>query len=243
MNKYVVPATAQGYIKWLGSEDGQTQKEILGSAIKTTLPAGNQTVLDAACGSGWFTASLSQLGHNTQGCDESEALIKYAQSTYPHISFKQCSLEEPLPYPDGHFDTTILNMAIQDLNDPQKALSNLTKVIKPGGALIITIPNPAYAYPVGVWKRGIIGRLLDRKPTLKLRPEPTEEYKMNKSKLSWSNYWRPFKFYTNALPNVGFKILETRELKSDRDSDHFSLRYQLYRYPLFLLLKCVKLGQ
>jgi SAM-dependent methyltransferase len=245
MNKYTIPDTAEAYIKWLDSEDGHIQQETLLNPILQALSGtSNQTILDAACGSGWLSGALAKTHPNIQGCDESAFLIKKAQSQFPSLNFKQSSLLHPLPYTAQYFDTIILNMAIQDLEDITAGLYNLSHVLKPGGRLIITLPNPAYAYPAGMWKRGIIGRLLGRKPQLKIRPWNTlsAQHDMQDQLFSWSNHWRPLSAYFTSLNQSGFVVTNLRELKSDRDSDHFNLQYQLYRFPLFLLLECKKLG-
>src|SRR6185503_558542 len=89
---------------------------------------------------------------------------------YPRIKFTEVDLRGALPYADNSFDTLIMSMAAHDVEDQVKTFTELRRILKPGVKLMLTMVNPYYAYPVGVWKRGIIGRLLMRKPRLLVRP-------------------------------------------------------------------------
>jgi SAM-dependent methyltransferase len=52
----------------------------------------------------------------------------------------------PLPYPDDHFDTVLLCEVIEHLvRDPVFQLAEIARVLRPGGAFILTTPNVARA--------------------------------------------------------------------------------------------------
>lgn len=49
---------------------------------------------------------------------------------------------EPFPYPDNHFDVVICMEIIEHLlHDPMAMLVEIRRVLKPGGALVLTTPN------------------------------------------------------------------------------------------------------
>jgi len=50
---------------------------------------------------------------------------------------------DALNYPDGYFDTIVMVAVIEHLIDPEIALKELHRVLKPGGRLIIDTPNIA----------------------------------------------------------------------------------------------------
>jgi SAM-dependent methyltransferase len=238
---------AAEYINFLTSTNGQIQQKVLWEAIKNRLPKNALVeILDAACGSGWLTKSLSQNYPNSQGCDISEALIKSAKKEYRGIGFKIANLEKPLPYSTDFFDVIIINMAAPDISELVKSFKNIFDSLKPTGQLIITIPNPYYTFPVGVWKRSLLDFILDRKPKLLINHDYNHsqnivrEFNNGKTKIS-SNFY-PLSEYIIKARSGGFTLVDIEELRSEKDSPNFDLNYQLYRYPLLLLLEFAKPG-
>jgi len=64
-------------------------------------------------------------------------------STY--VETKQVDLNtSPIPYPDGFFDTVIANDVIEHVTNPMMMLCESNRVLKPGGLLIVSTPNPYY---------------------------------------------------------------------------------------------------
>jgi SAM-dependent methyltransferase len=62
---------------------------------------------------------------------------------------------EPLPFPDGAFDTVLLCGVLSWLSrDPAAVVAELHRVLEPGGRLVLTTQNAARAY--------VAGRLADR---------------------------------------------------------------------------------
>ena len=164
---YQDPKSAQHYLDFLDSADGQIHRQILAQAILGALPAGDPAILDAACGSGWLAAELKSKYPKTYACDSSSTLIDYGKRRFPAVEFSHCDMENQLPYPPGFFDCVILNMAGPDLSNLDAALKNLAAKLKMDGRLILTVPNPYLTYPVMVWKRSVWDILLRRKPKLK----------------------------------------------------------------------------
>ena len=236
---------ADQYLTFLSSKNGQIQRAILWEAIKQRLPKNNQAkILDAAAGSGWLTKSLTEKYPKAQGCDVSEPLIKFAKKEFRGIEFKIADLEKSLPYDSEFFDSVIVNMAAPDISDLQEMFKKIFAVLKPAGQLILTLPNPYYTYPVGVWKRSLLDFLLMRKPKLCIRADYNHtqkivrEFNNNQTKIN-SNFY-PLSEYITKARSSGFTLVDMEELRSRTDSPDFDLNYQLYRYPLLLLLEFAK---
>jgi SAM-dependent methyltransferase len=75
----------------------------------------------------------------------------------------RCDVErEPLPFADGGFQTVLLNETFEHLRiDPLFALSQIARVLSPGGLLYLTTPN---FYRVGNVLRFLLGRGLSNDP-------------------------------------------------------------------------------
>jgi SAM-dependent methyltransferase len=69
--------------------------------------------------------------------DFASPMVAKASDHYPSISFKQGDAEA-LPYPDGSFDGVVCCYGIMHLPQPDLALAEAFRVLKPGGAYIFT---------------------------------------------------------------------------------------------------------
>ncbi len=242
-NGYQNPKKAQIYEDFLASTNGQIQREILTKALLSALPSSPQTaILDAASGNGWLAADLKNIYDKVYGCDGSAALISSARQRYKAVEFSHCDLCGDLPYPAGFFDAVILNMAAPDIEDLNTAVKNLTGKLKFGGKFLMTIPNPYYSYPVAVWKRSLIDVLLFRKPQLKINRSyfgPKEiQREFNGKKID--SHFYTMSDYLGPAGNAGLGLTKIHELKSQTDGKQFDLNYEMYRFPLILMLEFKK---
>lgn len=102
-----------------------------------------QPVLDVGCGDGFVAKVIlkSRRGKFDWGIDLSETEIEKAKKIGSYKNCKVASVYE-LPFKDGSFNTVFSNSAIEHLKDLDKALSEISRVIKIRGKLIITVPSP-----------------------------------------------------------------------------------------------------
>jgi SAM-dependent methyltransferase len=122
----------------------------------------SKSVLEIGCGRGFFAASIRQ-AYNPRhvfGCDFSAEAISIAQARFddlPNIIWQQEDIEN-ISFKDASFDTVISCETIEHIAHPGKGLSELYRVLKPGGRLFLTCPN--YFNPFGLWclYRKLIGK-------------------------------------------------------------------------------------
>jgi SAM-dependent methyltransferase len=241
MDSYNSKNGAGQYIEFMESDSGKFEQEILPRYILPLLGADvNQTILDAGCGTGWLTDVLAAKFKNVVGCDASAELINYAKKNYPGRTFAVCDITKPLPFAAEHFDAVMANMSLHDTNNVSAALKNFNAALKSGGKLIITISNPYYSLPVGVWKRGLFGKILLKKPRLLLKPY---FYFKNKTlrRFNWgssisSNFYTLPEYISWVLA-AGFELVKLDDIQAETDSKKFNLQYQLHRFPYILLLE------
>lgn len=237
-NNYQNPVLAKKYLDYLDSPAGSVYREIMSEAVRRRLPPENGRVLDAACGSGWLTNEIFRNNRNAEGCDSSEILIAAAKARYPEITFSLADLAEPLPYPPESFDMVILCMAAQDIIRQKTALENLKKILKPGGKILISVANPYYMDTVGSWKRGWPGFLLRQKPVFNIaRPYNLQKNSGTAQPTNPQSRFQPLAELLNNFIESGFCLTYFEDLKSPRDSGSFNLKYQLYRFPIILLME------
>lgn len=98
--------------------------------------------LDAGCGSGRYSVAMALHGAGSiTAVDVSEtglAEAKRRAAEFPQIQFQQASVLD-LPFEDGSFDFVWSAGVIHHTSDFDKALDELTRVLRPGGKLFLLV--------------------------------------------------------------------------------------------------------
>lgn len=99
-------------------------------------------MLDAACGVGYGAAYLAEGARQVVGVDVDQDSIAYARARYalPNVRFEVMDVHQ-LDVPDASFDTVCSFETIEHVRDPERVLSELARVLRSGGALVISTPN------------------------------------------------------------------------------------------------------
>jgi len=98
------------------------------------------TILDLGCGSGWLAGILGILGPTT-GVELSDEAVEKASSRYPYVKFFAANFFE-WDGPSERFDVVVSQEVIEHVEDQAGYLKLVHHVLKPGGYLILTTPNP-----------------------------------------------------------------------------------------------------
>lgn len=98
--------------------------------------------LDVGCGTGLI---LRHLPSGSVGLDINPRHLAKAKRYLPNMTFVLGDIES-LPFLDNTFSTVICMEIIEHLPSPRQALSEVRRVLKPGGVLIGTVPrkNPIW---------------------------------------------------------------------------------------------------
>jgi len=98
----------------------------------------NKVVLDVGCGAAYGTEMLRKEGQAklVVGLDIN---LKQAINTFGLTLVHGDALE--LPFKDESFDVVTVFEVIEHLDDPQKALGEVRRVLKPGGIALISTPR------------------------------------------------------------------------------------------------------
>lgn len=106
--------------------------------------------LDVGCGEGSNTRQLAKRGATVAAIDIAPTFIAHAQaveSADPLGINYRVGDALALPYGDDTFDFVTSFMAMMDVPQPEKALSEAGRVLKPGGFLQFSILHPCFVPP------------------------------------------------------------------------------------------------
>lgn len=136
----------QTYVDALIAFDAIAQMQEL-KRIERALVTPSSSILDVGCGFGLETERLARLvtpGRPVAGIDESAHFIARARQRAAAAGLAidyRTGLAQSLPYPDASFDHVRAERLLIYLTDPDKAIAEMKRVLKPGGVMAIIEPH------------------------------------------------------------------------------------------------------
>jgi ubiquinone/menaquinone biosynthesis C-methylase UbiE len=132
--------TREGYDRWAPfyDEPGNQLLDIeqpIVREILDRLPVG--VALDAGCGTGRHTEYLASLGHKVIGVDTSPEMLVRAREKVPDGEFHEADLYA-VPLADDSVDLVVCAIALTHVPDLARALTELVRVLRPNGHLVIS---------------------------------------------------------------------------------------------------------
>src|ERR1043165_9502877 len=114
-------------------------------------------LLDVASGPGYVVAAAAQRGAIATGVDFSAPMVAEAARRYSKMNFRRGDAEA-LPFADDSFDAVTMNFGLLHLGDPDKALAEACRVLRPGARFAFTVwakPEEAagFGIPLGPAQR------------------------------------------------------------------------------------------
>jgi SAM-dependent methyltransferase len=117
--------------------------------------------LDVGCGEGHNTRLVAGRGARVAAVDVSETFIRYAreaEDAHPlGIDYRLASAVD-LPFGEASFDFATAFMSLMDIPETERVLSEVFRVLKPGGFFQFSITHPCFDTPHRRNLRGEDGR-------------------------------------------------------------------------------------
>ncbi len=124
-------------------------------AAQLTRARPGDRALDVCTGTGRLAALLLERvgpGGSVTGVDFADAMLDRARARLPAIEFLAADARR-LPLPDAAVDVATMAFGLRNLDDPVGALTELHRVVRPGGRVVILEFSPI---PTG-WVRSLVG--------------------------------------------------------------------------------------
>jgi methionine biosynthesis protein MetW len=137
------------YSKIFEKESGmyyKIQEDKIKIVLEMLKERGNGRMLDIGCGDGYITKLISRkTGCEPHGIDISRNAVKIARKR--GIRAKEADMNEgKIPYPDDYFDVVFCGDILEHIYDTEVLLDNIHRVLKPGGCMVVSVPNIASWY-------------------------------------------------------------------------------------------------
>lgn len=103
--------------------------------------------LDLGCGSGYFARMLCRAGARVSGLDGSSEMIKAARSLSgadpgtAAISFAAMEIGDRIALTDASVDGVLSLSVLEYLDRPERCFAEIVRVVKPGGQIVVSVPN------------------------------------------------------------------------------------------------------
>jgi len=217
-------SVARWYDELVEGEAGTYQKELILPNLTRLLDIKRgDTILDFACGQGFFSREFANAGAIVTGVDISSELIALAKKRSPkQISFHIAPADNVHFLSDRSVDKITIVLALQNIENVQGALNECARILKKDGKLFIVLNHPAFRIP----KRSSWG--WDSEAKIQYRridnylSESTERIAMHpgdRPHETTLSFHRPLQFYAKALAKAGLYITRIEEWNSHKKSE------------------------
>lgn len=134
--------SAGAWIASLGESGDWGRAFVLDKAITERVAGrGFRRMLDVGCGEGRLCRMFRLLGLETVGVDPTRALLDRARALDPGGVYIEGAAEK-LEFPDEAFDLVVSYLSLIDIPDYRAAISEMARVLKPGGCLLVANLTP-----------------------------------------------------------------------------------------------------
>jgi len=173
-----------------------------------------QKVLDVAAGTGVSSEPFADAGVDVIAADLSEGMLDVGRRRRPDMTFVQADVTA-LPFDDETFDAVTMSYGLRNVANYPKALSEIYRVLKPGGRIVILeFSTPTFAPFGAVYKNYIMKAIPPIARAISSNPE-SYEY-LAESIIAWPNQQELAKKIEDTVSNAEQPIAAT-DLLGDLD--------------------------
>jgi 2-polyprenyl-3-methyl-5-hydroxy-6-metoxy-1,4-benzoquinol methylase len=126
-------------VRAAGARSGSSVQARGAAPGRTTSPP--PRVLDVGCGEGQLTAELVSSGMTVVGVDVAAEPLRRARASHPGLDLRIVPADGRWPLQDASFDVAWAGDTIEHVIDTASWLSEVRRVLRPGGTLLLSTPD------------------------------------------------------------------------------------------------------
>lgn len=179
-----------------------------------------QTVLDLACGTGFFAREFLKKGAKVVGVDVSEELLQIARkNSDKKIQYVVSSADNLSFLLKNSVDIIVIVLALQNIQNVSSVMQECARVLKPGGRLFVVLNHPAFRGPkASAWGwdeenmvqyRRVDAYLSERQAKIEMHPGENKN-------IQTVSFHRPLQFYFKIWHKHNLVVSKMEEWISNR---------------------------
>jgi len=207
----------------------------------------DSNLVDIGCGDGVLGRNIDRNIKYT-GLDNASSLIHIARTKNksPYHKYIFADATKDLSLNENKFTHAVIVLSLQNMENPQKAILNASKLSDEKGILVIVLNHPCYRIPrQSGWGIDETNKQHYRKVYKYLSPMKipiTMHPGQDVSPVTWS-FHRPLEDYITMINEAGFMISDICEWSSDKESIGRASKMEnraRAEIPLFMAIKALK---
>lgn len=135
---------AQEFDSIMSRYDLERRLQIVYEQLLAGVSLKGSRLLDAGCGTGFFSAQAGRLGAHVISLDIGKNLLR--ETRRKGISAVVAADAARMPFPDAAFDVVVSSECIEHTISPPATLRELIRVLRPEGWLAVTCPNSLWRW-------------------------------------------------------------------------------------------------
>lgn len=218
-------AVADWYDKHLDDANTYHAQVVAPNLLRVVDLQSHESLLELGCGQGFFLEKFSEYSKKLAGVDLAQTLILRAATKGIPADLIVGSAEDPKIMQGRTFDVITIILALQNMKNIAAVVSNLSRLLAPGGRVCIVLNHPTFRVPKSsswgidtennVQYRRVDGYLSEQELLIDMAPGKKDAHKKTFTK----SYHRPLQVYMKAFAKEGFAITKLEEWISHRKSE------------------------